>query len=574
MRKIYTLLIGALLTCGNATAQDYTKGVFVLNEDWYGHNNSTLNFWNPIGNYVDYYIMQLANNYEYSLGCTAQYGQIYGDRIIVMSKQDRDPGESGAMESGRITLLDKNSLKAITVKPIIQTNDANKSIADGRACLFVNDTKAYIGTSNGIFIMDLDSYNIDGRIDGTENPLIVGGENNADGIGPLYNNQMGVMLRTQDYVFAIKQDKGVLVIDPQKDVVVKTIEGCFSTMVQSKDGNIWTGMNISDSQSYPYGNNGDDWVGSRLMCIDQYSLETKTVDLKIGGVPQSWYAWTAGTLTASNTCNHLYFVYTDPSYGQDSWFRNSCLYRYDIDKNECELIYESEVDGLYFYGGAIQCNPVDGNIYAALYVGENIATQNWVYMILDKDGKEVASYQPIENYWYPAMFIFPDNESPVVEDFDEIIVGETPVEVALSDKVKDADTPVATIVKRISDIGDPSIIKAEVINGNLLVTALDYGETSIDVEFNSNGKKVTKTVEVTSTISAIETIDAVETIVTSIGGELVIKGISSRQHVAVYNSQGMLIKNMTVENDTVISDLDKGHLYIVRINNLSFKIIL
>ena len=54
-----------------------------------------------------------------------------------------------------------------------------------------------------------------------------------------------MMLRTADYVFAIQQDKGVLVIDPQTDKIIHTVEGCFSTMAQSKDGDIWVGRNTN-----------------------------------------------------------------------------------------------------------------------------------------------------------------------------------------------------------------------------------------------------------------------------------------------------------------------------------------
>ena len=78
-----------------------------------------------------------------------------------------------------------------------------------------------------------------------------------------------MMLRTQDYVFAIKQDLGVFVIDPETDEVVDIIEGCFSTMAQSKDGNIWVGVNYQkegyeSNLQYPYGWNGNAWNGSQL----------------------------------------------------------------------------------------------------------------------------------------------------------------------------------------------------------------------------------------------------------------------------------------------------------------------
>ena len=594
MKKLTLLFcIITSVLCTNIKAQDYTNGAYVLNEDWYGHNNSTLNFWNPTTSTIDYLIMQMANNYEYSLGCTAQYGQLYGDYIVIIAKQDRDPGEPADMQSGRITILNKNTLKPIgdEIYPLISINENDKSDADGRGVCFVNNEKFYVGTSNGIYVFKWDdngkifTWNSEAIIDGTGNNLITGDEvSNADGLGPLYKNQIGMMLRTQDYVFAIKQDLGVFVIDPETDEVVDIIEGCFSTMAQSKDGNIWVGVNYQEegyesNLQYPYGWNGNAWNGSQLMCIDQYTLETRYVDLEEGGVPQSWYAWTAGTLTASNTENALYFVYTDPSAGQINWFRNCKLYRYDIDNNECEEIYNSEIDGLYFYGGAIQCNPKDGNIYAAFYIGENIATQDWIYAIINNKG-EMQQYQtPIKRYWYPAMFIFPDNEAPVVENLSDVaIADENPIEITLADKVKDADSNNASIIKSINKVADESIVKAEIVKGNLLLTPLKKGTTSVELAFNSNGKVTTKTINVSTYSNNIETTINHETInkinVITVRGNVMITGISDAQPIEIYNAQGVLIKRAIINNGDIISDLTRGTLYIIRISNQSFKIIL
>ncbi len=611
MKKINSLIASALIMIGSlqSIAQNYTNGVYVLNEDWYGHNNSTLNFWNPEAETIDYLIMQMANNYEYSLGCTSQYGQLYGDFIVITGKQDKDPGEPGDMMSGRVAILHKNTLKPVgdEVHPLISVNERDKSDADGRGVCFVDNKKFYVGTSNGIYVFKWNEqgqifvWDSERPISGTENPLITGDEvSNADGQGPLYKNQIGMMLRTQDFVFAIKQDLGVLVIDPETDEIIQIIEGCFSTMAQSKDGNIWVGVNYQEegyesNLNYPYGWNGDAWNGSQLMCIDQYTLETKKVRLDTGGVPQSWYAWTAGTLTASNTENVLYFVYTDPSLGQINWFRNCVLYRFNIDavdwdnidlsnpdeayaEGACEEIYDSSFDELYFYGGAIQCNPKDGNIYSALYVGENIATQEWIYAIINPEGEMIQYQEPIKRYWYPAMYIFPDNEAPVVEEFDDVIIDdENPVEITLADKVTDEDSNNAAIVKSIGNIKDESIVKAEIIKGNLVLTPLKKGNTAVEIAFNSNGKIVTKNVNVSvsadiATSAQISTIKKANVFVVS--GNIMITGIDTPQQVEIFNAQGSLVRKEVVNNGEVITELAKNNLYIVRISNQSYKIIL
>ena len=610
MRKFYSLVASALIVGSSmqSMAQNYTNGVYVLNEDWYGHNNSTLNFWNPEEETIDYLIMQMANNYEYSLGCTSQYGQLYGDFIVITGKQDKDPGEPGDMKSGRVAILHKNTLKPVgdEVHPLISINERDKSDADGRGVCFVDNKKFYVGTSNGIYVFKWDeqgkifTWDSEKIIPGTGNNLITGDEvSNADGLGPLYQNQIGMMLRTQDYVFAIKQDLGVLVIDPETDEIITIIEGCFSTMAQSKDGNIWVGVNYQeegyeDNLNYPYGWNGDAWNGSQLMCIDQYTLETKKVRLDTGGIPQSWYAWTAGSLTASETENVLYFVYTDPSLGQINWFRNCVLYRFNIDavdwdnidlsnpdeayaEGACEEIYDSSFDDLYFYGGALQCNPKDGNIYASLYVGENIATQDWIYAIINSEGEMIQYQEPIKRYWYPAMFIFPDNEAPIVETFDDVTIeDENPVEITLADNVTDEDSRDAAIVKSVSNIEDESIVKAEIIKGNLVLTPLKRGNTTVEITFNSNGKIVTVNVNVsvTADISSVDVIDAEQANVFAVSGNIMITGIDTPQQVEIFNAQGSLVKSTIVNNGEAISGLAKGNFYIVKISNQSYKIIL
>ena len=610
MKKIITLITSALIAGSSMllTAQNYTNGVYVLNEDWYGHNNSTLNFWNPETETIDYLIMQMANNYEYSLGCTSQYGQLYGDFIVITGKQDKDPGEPGDMKSGRVSILHRNTLKPVgdEVHPLISVNEKDKSDADGRGVCFVDNKKFYIGTSNGIYVFKWDeqgkifTWDSEKIIPGTENVLITGDEvSNADGLGPLYQNQIGMMLRTQDYVFAIKQDLGVLVIDPQTDEIITIIEGCFSTMAQSKDGNIWVGVNYQeegseDNLNYPYGWNGDAWNGSQLMCIDQYTLETKKVRLDTGGIPQSWYAWTAGTLTASETENVLYFVYTDPSLGQINWFRNCVLYRFNIDaidwnnidlsnpdeayaEGACEEIYDSSFDNLYFYGGALQCNPKDGNLYASLYVGENIATQEWIYAIINSEGEMTQYQEPIKRYWYPAMFIFPDNEAPIVDGLEDITIADkNSVTVTLADKVTDNDSRNAAIVKSVSYVADESIVKAEITKGDLVLTPLNKGNTTVEIAFNSNGKVVTKSinVSVTADVNSVEMTDIKRANVFAVAGNIMTTGIGTPQQVEVYNAQGALIKSTVVNNGEQIIGLAKGNLYIVKISNQSYKIVL
>lgn len=501
----WIILWPAFYTVAAQTTQ-YTNGVFILNEDWFGHNNSTINFINPQTGEFDYLILRgNADNAGASLGCTAQFGTIYGNNLYVISKQDQDPGETNSIDGGRIVIADAKTLKIKKRIPVIFEING-KSAADGRSFVGVSESKGYVGTSNGIFVLNLIDFEITKRIASTENPLISGGESNAEGEGSLYNNQIGMMCRTADYVFAIQQDKGVLVIDPESDAVVKVIGGCYSTLTQSKDGTVWVGKNSNMSyQKYPYGTVGENWDGNQLLKINPNTLATETINMSGGaGINQTWYAWTAGALCASTKENALYFAYNESDW---NWFTTSKMFRYDIDSDEFTQLYDSENEERYFYGASLRINPLDDKIYAALYL-DNINQTYFIYQ-LDNSGKRLKTFEPIKRYWFPAMFIFPDNYAPKVSQFSQLTLDNTqPVTIDLKNRASDQDNLSVAITKRIIANDNENILAATIKNNKLTLTAKEgkSGTAHITVQFNSNGKTIDRVQEViVSTIPADNT---------------------------------------------------------------------
>ena len=186
--------------------------------------------------------------------------------------------------------------------------------------------------------------------------------------------------------------------------------------------------------------------------------------------------------------------------------------------------------------------------------------------------------EPIKRYWYPAMFIFPDNEAPIVEDIEDVTIeDENPVEITLADKVTDDDSNNAAIIKSISNVENSAIVKADIVRGNLVLTPLNKGNTVVEIAFNSNGKVVTESVNV-SVIADIVTsiqINATEKAnVFAVSGNIMITGIDTPQQVEIFNAQGSLVKSIIVNNGEQITGLAKGNLYIVKILNQSYKIVL
>jgi hypothetical protein len=582
MRK-NSLIIGIIgflsLAAEPEALADYSDGVFILNEDWFGHNNSTLNFLNPETGTFDYLIVRNnPDNAGQSLGCTAQFGAIYGDNIYILSKQDQDAGETVSVSGGRVVVADAKTLKIKKRIPVIfQIN--GKSAADGRAFVGVDETKGYIGTSNGIFILNLQDFEITGRIAGSENPLIIGGESNASGAGPLYQNQIGMMLRTSDYVFAIQQDRGVLVINPETDEIQHVIDGCFSTMTQSKDGTVWVGKNSNmNYQTYPYsesGTSGEQWEGNQLLKINPTTLKTEEVDIAAGGVNQTWYAWTAGSLCASAKENALYFTFNE---SKQDWFTTSKMYRYDIDGNEFTLIYNSKSEARYFYGAGIRINPLDDRLYAALYLTN--ADQTYFFYQLDKDGNRLNEYEPIQRYWFPAMFIFPDNHAPEVAEFPQQAVNSTqPVAIDLSAMASDLDNQDVAITKRIIANDNPAALSAVIRNSVLTLTASENQSATVrvTVRFNSNGKTVDRVL--TADVSSVTGIDVIAAerlkIYPNPFTDYMVIEASAGGRAVVYDLSGEAVLNVVLTagaNRIETFSLSKG-VYILKVGGTVRKIV-
>ncbi len=578
-----TLLLALLFSAtANFAETTYTSGVFILNEDWYGHNNSTINHLSNSGEF-SYRILQAANEPPASLGCTSQFGAIYGDRFYLVSKQSQDPGEQSNRKGARLVVADATTLKVVySIDTLLAIG--GKHAADGRSFVGVDENKGYIGTSNGIFVLDFATGTITRRIAGTENPLIAGGETNADGVGPLYQNQIGIMLRTHDYVFAIQQDLGIHVIDPVTDTIITTMRGCFSTMTQSKDGRIWAARNTNpDWQSYPYGAmSGENWQGNELVAIDPATLTTTSFDLRAfcGDdnmmVEQTWYAWTAGSLCASLRENSLFFSYTDNIW---DWYNGRVhIYKFDIDQLSLNEIYTTtELDDYNIYNsGALRVHPLTGNLFVGCFKS-TIATNEWLFLQITPNGQLVKTYTPIKNYWYPALFIFPDIYAPEVKSFAtrDIHYGQV-LTIPLDTMATDSDNLSAAITKRVLSISDTDALSASVNHDTLFVTALsnENKKAEVTVRFNSNGKTVDRTLAVNIRKDYTAITNNYETTIRLLtqGSQLLISGVNQPTTFTVYDTLGRMVYAQTTDTDTGIT-LTQG-MYIVHVGNQTYRIII
>ena len=433
----------------------YTDGVFILNEDWFGHCNSTINFLYPDGTF-DYRIFQKANPGR-ELGATAQFGTIFGDNMFITAKQEQDPGSS--IVGGRFNVVDAKTMKVKTQLPQIGNGD-------GRAFVGVNDSTGYLGTNEGIYMFDIKNLEVGEKLKGSATD------------GGLYNGQVGMMVRTKTYVYAVQQSKGVLVINPRTNEIVKVIEGEYSTLAQSKDGNVWVG-GIKN-----------------LLCINPETEEESFVPLPAGKtVPDSWYAWTAGVLCASTQENALFWT-------QGGGFNSGNeIYKYEIGNPSSldkPFFTIPEKGRVLYVGAGLRVSP-DDKLYLSVF--ENFGSVNyWQYVIDAKTGKQLACYKMDSHYWFPAMHIFPDKYAPVVKDFAPVnaAINDEPMVISLAGMAEDEDNIAEAIFKSVRSVSNPSLLSASVFGDNLTLTfnSDQSGEAVVEVDFDSNGKIVTKELKV------------------------------------------------------------------------------
>ncbi len=387
-----------------AAEADYTQGIIWVNEDWYGHQNSTVNYLlpdDPEGDYWRYRIIQ-AENPGMELGCTNQYGAIWQDRLYLIAKQEKDPGAS--ITGGRITVADAKTMKILHQQSEIDPSGAQ---CDGRGFLGVDEHKGYISTSNGVWIFDLDTYTVTGQVEGSANPN-AGGDNdkpNTDPTGALYHGQSGMMVLAAGKVFIAHQQYGLLIVDPALDKVVETIsldivqEGAgIGSIVKSKDGMLW--LSIAKNLQ---------GTGAFLNYIVRMNPETlgyEIIPIEDDMYPpsNSWYAWTPDAFVASTVQNCLYW-----KGGPNRWFTGTKIYKFDCDTREQSLFIDLEEEGANWklYGCAIGVHPVTDEIYMAFY--HEFGTPTYITRRYSPDGEPIQDYEMIMNYWFPSLPLFPQS---------------------------------------------------------------------------------------------------------------------------------------------------------------------
>lgn len=423
---------------------DYTQGVFMVNEDWFGHRNSTTNYLTRDGKFV--------YNNTTEIGATACFGAAWGNRYYIIAKQAKDNGSE--VEGGRITICDANTMRIIKQ---IKDIDGN----DGRSFCGVDEHKAYVSTSRGIYTLNLDELTVGAAV------------KNADG-GDAELGECGNMVRLGDYVYATEYGKSLRIIDCNTDRIVATISSAkVYSITMSKDGQLWVSTDKGISR------------------VNTESRQLEEIALPSGiGVPaKDIYAWKSDGLCASLQNNVIYWT--------ASGWNPTTIFKYDIDNNEFAKVVDLTSDAnkwMMYSASNLRVDPVTDNLYVSLF--KDYGSQDYAVRIYDNNGTQLNEYELTQkNFWFPGMFVFPDVEDPIAGKIDAVTVEENKeVKVDLATVCSDADNFQAAIIKTVKDVSKANIVTATVKDGKLVVKGLKEGSTVVTLNFCSNGISTKTTV--------------------------------------------------------------------------------
>lgn len=427
---------------------DYTQGVFMVNEDWFGHRNSTTNYLTRDGKFV--------YNNTTEIGATACFGAAWGNRYYIIAKQAKDNGSE--VEGGRITICDANTMRIIKQ---IKDIDGN----DGRSFCGVDEHKAYVSTSRGIYTLNLDELTVGAAV------------KNADG-GDANLGECGNMVRLGDYVYATEYGKSLRIIDCNNDRIVATITAKVYSITMSKDGQLWVSTDKGISR------------------VNTESRQLEEIALPSGiGVPaKDIYAWKSDGLCASLQNNVIYWT--------ASGWNPTTIFKYDIDNNEFAKVVDLTSDAnkwMMYSASNLRVDPVTDYLYVSLF--KDYGSQDYAVRIYDNNGTQLNEYELTQkNFWLPGMFVFPDVEDPIAGKIDAVTVEENKeVKVDLATVCSDADNFQAAIIKTVKDVSKANIVTATVKDGKLVVKGVKKGKTNVTLNFCSNGISTTATVKVVVT---------------------------------------------------------------------------
>ena len=462
----------------------FTNGIIFVNEDRYGPNQGSLNFYNYDYDEMEYNVYAMVNP-DTKLGVTTQFGQLFGDHLFLVSKQANSTEASGNTMGSRLAVLDAATLKQ--QGSVLRFGESPDSIYDGRAYCALTADKGYVSTSAGIFVFDVPTMSITGSIDGTMSSAK--GDYNS-----LYRDQCGDMVRFGQYMFAVQQGKGLHVIDPMTDTIVTTLP--FPNIVTAfvtAGGNLYVANNSREIYDYSGGP-----YEANFTRVDPVTFEVMEVHQLAGthGAMSSWGAWRPCMVCVDPVAERVYYNYDEYQNYISSYDFATCTFTDVLITlpEGVETNWDGTIERQGLYAAALSFDPHTGDLVVQTTEAAPMSYQNfnhnWV-LFYDANTLELKRQVRLQDaYWFPAMAVYPDVCDPMVIVADVQLAPGEDYMIDLIGAVSDPDN-MAALAVTTAQSADPQVARAWVSGVDLHIQALSPGQTTVDIDVDSNGRLAT-----------------------------------------------------------------------------------
>ncbi len=399
-------LLGAVAAVGSATtaygASPFAGGVLIMNEGEWGSNGS-INFFSPEDGKWSYKVFRSANPGREIPGAIC-HAHFHGGNLFVVSNHMA----SGNVTAGTLTVCDGSDIRW---KSSIELVNRHGKPVQGRAAQGLDEDRVVISTTDGLLVYSVSQNAITGEYEEFSSE-----DGNASPEMFKYPFQTGSMVKTADRLYVASQTFGLISLPLDADGEYQAL-----TLADMFDGDLPEPLSVSNGiGSVVLGHDGKLWLsitadtdatGTAAPVIVKYdpdSGEADAIQVPEGIYPpaNSWYAWNPDGFHASPNENVLFW-----NGGDNTWFSNSMIFRYDIDKGEFSKVLDLTAERLpsgepswMIYGCSMRTSPVDGSMYISLY--KDYASTKYTLRRLASDGTKIADYPMEAASWFPSLPVF------------------------------------------------------------------------------------------------------------------------------------------------------------------------
>lgn len=444
---------------------DFTTGMLMLNEGWFGHDNGSVNFIGKDGK-VTYNAFKLQNP-GLELGTTTESGSLYGNTVFAVSKQATGGPFLAAMDATTLNL--KGSISEIPYD--------GKKKPQAYAFQAVSEEKGYLSTNVGLFIVDLKSWTVTKQL-------------TADWITDGY--AFGDMQRYGEYVYVTSQMEGIIAVNVNDDTPVLVDVPTAAALFVTGTGSLYAAT-LDESNEFV-----------RIDTENQEENISFDIEEDKSKIQSPWGTWRMSSIAGDRDKDIVYFVKAGTS---------RIISRYDFGTKEYTqdfITLPGKEDGLeadlIIYGQGISVDPSSGHLivnvteagYGSHYEVNRILHYNTV------TGEEIPDATVILDpyYWFPSQMLYPGFSAPEItlEPMEFIAVDDEPVDFEVELNLPDI-TRLATgnshlIIYSASLNGDNIGSLTATYNGVYKLKIDNFGEASLSLCADYQGKKSVKDVPV------------------------------------------------------------------------------